>query len=391
MSRPRVSGVVAILLTAVAACSSGSGARRTGGATSASTRASAAWSAIAESRRTASCGVDPQDSFAFHVGDPPNPVLGALPLAHSIHTPPDPPSHRLHVDGTSTISCRADAPTSYPDVVYRTVTTRYGRTMDLHMDVLVPPDPGPMPGVVFIPGGGFFSAIRSLAVNRRRYVADEGFVVASVEYRTLDDGTYADAVSDVKAAIRYLRTHASEYRLDPARVGVWGESAGGYLAAMVGTTNGVRQFDPAEPGPSTAVQGVVDVYGLSDLTRIGADYDAATQAAHRSPSITEAAFVNGKDRGLGILDDRAAARRANPITYVTRGDPPFLLFHGSRDGLVSPSQTALLRRALAAHGVPVTRYLVDGAGHAGPEWSTNAAMQRLVTFLAATLSLSRAP
>lgn len=349
----------------LSACSSGSEAR----AAKDPTKRRVLSSAVPESERTASCGVDPQDSLQLHVGDPPNPVIGDLPLARTIATPPDPESRHLLVDPADTIKCRADAPTSFKDVVYETVTTRYGRRIDLHMDILVPPNPKPMPGVLFIPGGGFFSALKALGENRRRYVADEGFVVASVEYRTLDDGTYADAVADVKAAIRFLRAHAGEYRLDAGRIGVWGESAGGYLAAMVGVTNGLAKFDPTGNGPSTKVQAVVDAFGLSDLTRIGADYDTATQEAHHSPSITEAKFVNGKDSGLGILDDLTEARRANPVTYVSHDDPPFLLLHGSRDGLVSPSQTVLLRRALASHGVPARRYVVDGAGHSGPEWS----------------------
>ena len=218
---------------------------------------------------------------------------------------------------------------------------------------------------MYLPGGGFSSAIKFLGENRRRYVAD--------------------ALADAKAAIRFLRVHASEYHLDPSHLGVWGESAGGYLAAMVGVTNGMARFEPSGTGPSTRVQAVVDVFGLSDLTKIGADYDAANQAAHRSPSITEATFVNGKDSGRTILDDLAEARRANPISYVDAHDPPFLLLHGSRDGLVSPSQTARLRRALAANGVPVTRYVVEGAGHAGPEWSTAPIMRLIVAFLAAKL------
>ena len=171
----------------------------------------------------------------------------------------------------------------------------------------------------------------------------------------------------------------------PRGIGVWGESAGGYLAAMVGVTNGLARFDPTGTGPSTKVQAVVDAYGLSDLTKIGADYDTATEEAHHSPSITEAEFVNGKDSGFGILDDLAEARRANPVTYVSDDDPPFLLLHGSRDGLVSPSQTVLLRRALASRGVPARRYVVDGAGHAGPEWSTSPAMRLVVAFLARAL------
>ncbi|MFG2472288.1 alpha/beta hydrolase fold domain-containing protein [Streptomyces canus] len=150
------------------------------------------------------------------------------------------------------------------------------------------------------------------ATGVQTYLAQQGYAVASIVYRGLEDGIYSDAVADAKSAIRFLRAHASEYGYDAANVAVWGQSAGGWLAAMVGTTNGVKKFDKgANLDQSSDVQAVVDEYGLSDLTKVAADFDEAAQKEHRTVTITEAQFVNGKNSGKTIADDPAAAKAVN--------------------------------------------------------------------------------
>jgi acetyl esterase/lipase len=110
------------------------------------------------------------------------------------------------------------------------------------MDVLTPKTRDEANRVV--PGGGFRNADKGQALNLRTYVAEAGVVVASIQYRTIQNGgNYHDSVVDVKSAIRFLRAHASEYGIDPTKVSVWGESAGGYVASMVGLTTGVKAFD----------------------------------------------------------------------------------------------------------------------------------------------------
>ena len=317
--------------------------------------------------------------------DPASPLFGGLPVARSIREIDNSTSTVIDVDQTDAIQCRPSAPRLVSDIVYESTTTRYGQPLSLKLDLQIPAEATaakPLPLVVFITGGGFFIAPKGSALDKRTFVADAGYVVATIEYRVVDSGTAVDAVADTKAAIRFLRARSGDYHIDPRHVAVWGESAGGYLAAMAGTTAALRPF---EAGPnldrSSAVQAVVDMYGLSDLTRIGADYDAATEAAHHSAEMTEAEYVNGRESGLGVLDDRAAAKKVNPITYVDADDPPFLLFHGRRDGLVSPSQTLLLHTELRAAGVASRRYVVNDTGHAGTAWSSNEVMDLVVAFL----------
>ena len=136
----------------------------------------------------------------------------------------------------------------YRDVVYSRPAVG-GTHAELKLDIHQPSGAGAYPLVVFVTGGGFVFAMKSANVDRRSFIAEHGYVVASIEYRTAVAGaTYRDSVADVKSAIRYLRAHAEEYGIDPRKVAIWGHSAGGYLAAMTGTTNGLRQFERGETG-----------------------------------------------------------------------------------------------------------------------------------------------
>jgi acetyl esterase/lipase len=225
-------------------------------------------------------------------------------------------------------------------------------------------------------------------------VAEQGYVVASVEYRTVPSGTtYPDAVADVKSAIRYLRAHADQYDITASKVAVWGESAGGYLAAMTGVTNGLSRFENSgNPGQSSAVQAVVDEFGPSDISKIASDYDTAAQEMNYAAAIWLAQFVFGARTTLSVQDDPAAMASANPLTYVGASSPPFVLLHGSADQLVSPSQTLILHNALRAKGVDSTRYVVEGANHgdltfmgfdpdAVKQWSSQQVMDGITSFL----------
>jgi acetyl esterase/lipase len=250
------------------------------------------------------------------------------------------------------------------------------------MDVQIPTPRGKRhPLVIYVPGGGFMIAAKEQALNLRTYVADVGFVVASVQYRTMLNGaTFRDSVADVKSAIRYLRANARKYDIDAGRIAVWGESAGGYIASMVGVTNGVRSFDVGNDlDQKSDVQAVVDKFGPSDVSKIAADFDPQLQASYQAnnPFIP---YLEGK-----------AATAANPLTYIKPTAPPFLIFHGSQDRLISPSQTLLLHNALVAAGVRSTRYVLEGAGHgdlafmgdleAGLPWSTRQTMGIIIDFL----------
>ena len=290
--------------------------------------------------------------------------------------------------------------TSFRNVVYANVTGLAGKPLALRMDILVPEHSGPLPVVVYVPGGGFMVSPKMAGARSRRHVARAGYVVASIEYRTVRHGaTYVDGVADVKAAIRFLRASAARFGIDPARAALWGESAGGYLAAMAAVTAGDARFERGEfLTESSAVQAVIDKFGGSDLSQIAAGFDAATVAANSGPATSFAKYVFGPEGLLDFADDPAGLAAADPTSHLGPHVPPFLLFHGTDDRIISPVQTAHLHRALRAAGASSERYLIEGAGHGdlavkgGEErlWTTRAVMQLMIDFLDGTLKSSAA-
>ena len=315
----------------------------------------------------------------------PGPPPPRIPLATSVAASDTSTSIVIRPDPADQITCRQGAVQTISDVVFATRALPDGKSMNLLMDVQIPMPRGKRrPLVIYVPGGGFMMAGKEGALNLRTYVADAGFVVASVQYRTMLNGaTFRDSVADVKSAIRYLRAHAHKYDIDAGRVAVWGESAGGYIVSMVGLTNGVKSFDVGNDlDQKSDVQAVVDKFGPSDVSKIAADFDPQTQTYYRVNNSFDP-YLEGK-----------ATAGANPLTYIEATAPAFLIFHGSQDRLVSPSQTLLLHNALVAAGVHSTRYVLEGAGHgdlafmgdfeAGLPWSTRQAMGIIVDFLKAT-------
>ncbi len=262
------------------------------------------------------------------------------------------------------------------NVVFSQVPIRGYENVALKMDVLVPQladKKATMPAIVFVTGGGFVNANKDNYLKQRMILAERGYVVASIQYRVAPTVRFPSPVEDVKAAVRYLRSHADKFHINGKKIGLYGGSAGGYLVAMAGTTNGDKSFDVGENlNVSSDVQAVVDVYGISDLFTIGSDYSEEVQKLHMSPGATEALWVNGSGvfGGIdgGIMANQEAAKAASPVTHVDGNEPPFLIMHGDKDVLVSPSQSARLYAAMKAKGDDATYYNVVGAAHGGVYW-----------------------
>lgn len=259
----------------------------------------------------------------------------------------------------------------------------------LRMSLLVPRTSDLKPAIVYFPGGGFTSAEHEKFFEMRSALAEAGFVVAAVEYRVVPD-MYPGLVEDGKAAVRYLRAHAADYGIDPARIGVLGDSAGGYLAQMVGLTNGEKRFDKGDClDRSSDVQAVVTIYGISNLLNIGEGFSQDVQQLHQSPSATEALLVNGpafRDfAGASISADPNKALSASPMGHLEGAKPPFLILHGSADTLVSPVQSKQLFEALRAKGSKADYVLVEGAGHGDPPWYQQPLIEKVVDWFKATL------
>lgn len=273
-------------------------------------------------------------------------------------------------------------------VIYRQVKSL--RAMEqLRMTVMVPRNEAAKPAIIYFPGGGFTSADHEKFLEMRYALARAGFVVAAAEYRPVPT-KFPGLVEDGKAAVRYLRAHAKEWGIDPNKIGVLGDSAGGYLVEMLGTTNGEKGWDTGDwTDVSSDVQAVVSIFGLSDLRSIGEGLGEAQAKVHASPAVTEALLVNGpafRDYpGASILADEKKALNASAMGHVDGTEPPFLLMHGSADKLVSPLQSAHLYEALKAKKVDAQYVLVEGAQHGDLPWYQPAVIERVVDFFKAKL------
>lgn len=254
----------------------------------------------------------------------------------------------------------------------------------LMMTLLVPRTKELKPAIVYYPGGGFTSADHEKFIEMRMALAKAGFVVAAVEYRTVPD-RYPALINDAKSAVRYLRAHAKQFNIDPKRIGVIGDSAGGYVAQMMGTTNGETEFDVGDfTDVSSDVQAAVTIYGISNLLNIGEGYSEEIQKVHASPAVTEALLLYGPAfadfAGKSILSDPQKAMQASPLGHVKAGMPPFLIMHGSADKLVSPVQSEQLYKALIEKGNKVDYVVVDKAGHGDLYWYQPAIINKVVDW-----------
>jgi acetyl esterase/lipase len=229
----------------------------------------------------------------------------------------------------------------------------------LHLDLLLP-DPAPaepVPVVIYLHGGGWRSGQRSEAMYPwlNTLLAGHGFATAAVTYRLTDEAAFPAQIHDAKAAVRWLRANAGTYGLDADRIGVWGDSAGGHLASLLGVTAGVPELEGSggNPDQSSAVQAVVARCAASNLERM---------AARRAPDdpVLTALF------GGPPSERKDVVRLASPRLQLRRGTtyPPFLLVHGTRDERADVTEQAEMFAAdLRAHAADVTLHLVEDGHH----------------------------
>ncbi|MFF8731874.1 alpha/beta hydrolase fold domain-containing protein [Streptomyces sp. NPDC015171] len=240
------------------------------------------------------------------------------------------------------------------------------------LDVHVPPGREPVPAVVWIHGGGWLD-------GDRRYppptvpvellhgaVLGAGLALVCVDYRHSLEAPFPAQLHDVKAAVRYVRLHAGTLGVDARRIGAWGESAGGHLAALAGLVRADAHGSALEgregvPEGDSTVRAVVDWYGVSDIEPLLARPVSALATPPGTPP-----YPDPIESLLGgpAAERRDRARAASPVTYAPgTTPPPFLLVHGRADQVVPYSQSEVLARTLTAAGGEVTLRPVDGADH----------------------------
>ena len=238
----------------------------------------------------------------------------------------------------------------------------------------------PMPAILLIHGGGFRAGTREGYNALCAQLADRGFVAATVSYRLAPKYPFPAAVHDVKAAVRWLRANATKYQIDPSRIGVTGDSAGGHLAQFLGVTAGVPQFEGEGGNPkySSEVTCVVNRYGPSDFLQ---SYGKSVDAAEVLPL-----FLGG---------DTISARRrhieASPLNWVTPQAAPTLILHGTEDKYVAYEQGVWMRDRLQACGVEVQLLTLEGAGHGFKGVDAEKAEAALIAFFETHLHPQQPP
>ena len=218
---------------------------------------------------------------------------------------------------------------------------------------------GKLPLVVWIHGGGWSAGDKR--GGPWTPLLEKGYAVASINYRLTGEAIFPAQIHDCKAAVRFLRANAAKYKLDPDHIGVWGSSAGGHLVALMGTSGGVDALEGKVGGnldQSSRVQAVCDWFGPTDLVRMQEQAIPGAKMDHNAPNSPESRLIGGPIQG-----NKEKAAKANPIEYVDKNDPPFLIMHGDKDPLVAPGQSELLRDALKKADVPVELHVVPNAGH----------------------------
>lgn len=245
-----------------------------------------------------------------------------------------------------------DKPIPLPAGVTETLDIEYGKGGDksLLLNLYAPEKlDKPVPGLIFIHGGGWKSGSRTDYKYYAVRYAKRGYVVASITYRFAQDAPFPAAVQDAKCAVRWMRANAEKYHVDPNRIAAIGGSAGGHLSMMLGYSSDVPELEGngGWPGVSSKVQAVVDLYGPPDLDCEAARKDSTVQN-----------FI-----GKPYEEAPKLYEQASPYRYLTPDDPPTLIFQGTIDDIVPPSQSDFLAEKLKAAGIPYQYEKYEGWPH----------------------------
>jgi acetyl esterase/lipase len=243
---------------------------------------------------------------------------------------------------------------------------------------------GPFPVVINIHGGGFkFGDKGMLSEATGKALLNAGYAVASIDYRLSGEAQFPAAVQDAKAAVRFLRANAGEYNLNPDKIAVFGQSAGGNIASMVGVTGNISDYDDASlgnEGVSSAVQAVINQYGPTDFLQMDDQAKAqgcsASDQKHNDAGSFESAYIGAE---IQTLPDQV--EKSNPITYISTDTPPFLIQKGDQDCTVPVENTKMLADALGAANLDVTYTSLAGAGHGGDQFETDENLALMISFL----------
>jgi acetyl esterase/lipase len=251
------------------------------------------------------------------------------------------------------------------------------------MDIYVPAGAKEnSPLIVFIHGGAWMLndkyADMGYMKNTVHGFIDSGYVMASIDYRYSTDAPFPAQIQDCNQAVEYLYQHAAEYKIDKKRIAVIGFSAGGHLASLMALSNnnGIKEFYPGEKMGSFKIKCALDFYGPSDLIAISSVPDTSVNNERSPVSLLLGAMA---------VDRPDLAKRASPVTYIDKNDPPFLIVQGEKDQSVPNTQSKLLSSWLTLVGIKNELIIVPNAPHYGVMFDTPDIRERVFHFLAQRL------
>lgn len=297
-----------------------------------------------------------------------------------------------------------DLKMSFPNKVEGLFDIRYANHQGLRpltLDVYRVPEGSPKPAIVFIHGGGFMGGSNrggSLPMSwpmptLMAQIAARGYVVIAPNYRLSGEAKFPAQLEDAKAVVRWTRANAAKYGIDPQRVAIWGESVGGSIAALIGTSCGVADLEGkgGNANQSSCVQAVVDYYGVTDMAKLDGQAPPNATIIHNSPDSSQSNVLGCV---LHYQCPSSVVQRANPIAYIDAADAnvPFLIVHGDGDTAVSWKQSQILYDALRAKNVSAKLEIIPGLGHsfqgATPEQLNNI-LNNTFEFLGNALGASK--
>jgi len=258
------------------------------------------------------------------------------------------------------------------------------------LDIYLPEEgDGPFPVIMAIHGGGFYAGSRnSKDVEPILEGVNRGYAVVTVDYRLSYEAKFPAAINDVKAAIRFIKANAAMYNLNPNMIALWGDSAGGNLASLAGTTGGTNTCYDASLGNenvSDKVTAVVDWFGpinfyvMDEQNQASGIYEKVEGVLTHS---TEDSF-SSRYLGQNISQIPDLCKQADPTSYLTSDCPPFLIQHGTLDPVVPVQQSIDFSAAIREKAGPdkVTLTLFEGAGHNGEQFESAENMDTVFEFL----------
>ena len=276
------------------------------------------------------------------------------------------PESELSVKGMKII--QADNSLPYCKVEKIQYATKSGKP--LHLNMIMPVQSQDkakkLPLIIYVQGSAWLPQNLESKVVQLGKVSERGFIVAIVEYRPSTVAPFPAQVKDVKTAYRYLTEHADKLNINCEQVVVWGDSSGGHTASMVGLTFAEPELDDECPlEQPIRLKAVIDYYGPTDISKMN---EEPSTCEHRRANSPEGLLIGG----VNVVENPQFAQKANPINYIHNhsDNPPFLIFHGSKDRVVPFGQSVMLFNALKNAGKEVELYQIKGADHGqAPFWT----------------------